>query len=141
MQAQRFERTRPGMSPRPRGADGGRARRADVLVSTHGTGRERVVTARTQFRTDSRCRLCPEDNRRLGAEYEGVVAEAERAVGCVRVTMRQETSGLYAVAVGPADIDAGCVRHAHERSLLVGPGCAGDQHEADPATIANVFLI
>ena len=69
--------------------------------------------------------------RRLGAEYEGVVAEAERAVGCVRVTMRQDTSGLYAVAVVPADIDAGCVRHAHERSLI-GPGCAGDQHEANP---------
>src|SRR5262249_15454333 len=70
--------------------------------------------------------------RRLGAELGGVVAETELAIGRVRVTVRQETSDLYAVAVRRTDIDAGAVRQAHEIGLLVGPGCAADEHEAQP---------
>src|SRR5262249_38898472 len=70
--------------------------------------------------------------RRLGAELGGVVAETELAIGRVRVTVRQETSGLYAVAVRRTEIDAGAVRQAYEIGLLVGPGCAVDEHEAQP---------
>ena len=53
--------------------------------------------------------------------------------------MRQETSGLYAVAVRPAGVGAGAVRHAYEiqRGVLLtrrwrfgGPRCAADEQEA-----------
>ena len=70
--------------------------------------------------------------RRLGAELRGMVAETELAVGRVRVTVRQETSGLYAVSIRRTDVHAGTVRQADEILLLVGPSCAGDEQKAQP---------
>jgi hypothetical protein len=116
----------------PAGTDGGRARRAHVLISTHGTA-ENARSGRARSFAQIPVADCSlRTIRSLVAELESVVAEAELAVGCVRVTMRQDTSGLYAVAVGRADIDAGSVRHAHVLRLLVGASSAGDEHEAHP---------
>jgi len=62
------------------------------------------------------------------ALLKGVVVEAERPVGRVRVAMSQRTPGLHAIGVVPARVDAGSVAQTHERRQA-RPGQARGEDE------------